>query len=90
VLNSIFLPGKDQFPDLKRSGKGSGKKIASRKVVTTRPCSLPCQRGVKDIEKQRKVEADIFEKTLIALIVIWAMGFLTFHFFRLLIGRRNF
>jgi hypothetical protein len=32
----------------------------------------------------------MFEKTLIALIVIWAMGFLTFHFFRLLIGRRNF
>jgi hypothetical protein len=29
-------------------------------------------------------------KTLIALIVIWAMGFLTFHFVRLILGRRIF
>jgi hypothetical protein len=29
-------------------------------------------------------------KTLIALVVIWAMGFLMFHFARLLLGRKSF
>lgn len=29
-------------------------------------------------------------KVLIALLVAWALGFLAFHFFRLLLGRRVF
>jgi hypothetical protein len=32
----------------------------------------------------------MIEKTLIALLVVWAMGFFTFHFVRLMLGRKNF
>jgi hypothetical protein len=37
-----------------------------------------------------KKEVGMFEKVLIALIVLWAMGFFTFHVVRLLLGRKVF
>jgi hypothetical protein len=46
--------------------------------------------GEQDNERQKNMEADMLEKSLIALIVICAMGFLTFHFIRLLLGRKSF
>jgi uncharacterized membrane protein YuzA (DUF378 family) len=42
------------------------------------------------MRSKRKKEVGMLEKILIALGALWAMGFLTFHFVRLLLGRKVF